>query len=105
MTLADVTFPVSLEWAKAHALVFDTSLAERLAELHAAHGTPNCWPIAAPVGDGRYYLHAEVLTEVLPGGLLHAMWSAADLAILMPNVEVVPLGDVQPPPPPEPPDL
>ena len=97
MTLADVTFPVSLEWAQAHALVFGKPLADRLAELHSQHGNANCWPIAAPVGDGRYYLHADVLTEVMPGGLLHGMWSAADPAILLPAVEVLPLADVLPP--------
>lgn len=103
MTLADVTFPVSLEWAKAHALVFEKPLAGRLAQLHAEHGTSNCWPIAAPLGDGRYYLHADVLTEVLPGGLLHVMWSAADLSILLPAVEVLSLADVLlPQPDPEP---
>lgn len=97
MTLGDVSFPVSSEWAYAHALVFGEVLAVRLAELHAEHGTTNCWPIAAPVGDGRYYLHAHVLLEVMPGGLLHSMWSAADPAILLPSVEVVPLSEVLPP--------
>lgn len=96
MTLADVTFPVSLEWAQAHALAFGQPLADRLAQLHAEHGTPNCWPIAAPVGDGRYYLHADVLTEVMPGGLLAGMWLAADPEILLPAVEVLPLADVLP---------
>lgn len=96
MTLSDVVFPVSPEWAKAQALVFGKPLADRLAQLHAEHGTANCWPIAAPVGDGRYYLHADVLTEVMPGGLLHEMWAAADPAILLPAVEVVPLADVLP---------
>lgn len=97
MTLEDVEFPVSLEWCKEHALVFPQPLAERLSELHAAHGSPNCWPIAASLPDGRFYLHADVLTEVMPGGLLHGMWSAADPAILLPAVEVVPLSGVLPP--------
>jgi hypothetical protein len=97
MTLEEVQFPVSLEWCKGYALVFAQPLAERLSELHAAHGNPNCWPIAASLPDGRYYLHADVLTEVLPGGLLHSMWSAADPAILLPSVEVVPIADVLPP--------
>lgn len=99
MTLEDITLPVTSEWAHAHALVFGEPLADRLAELHAQHGTTNCWPIAAPVGDGRYYLYATVLLEVMPGGLLHAMWAAADPAILLPNVEVVPLAEVVPPEP------
>lgn len=94
MTLSDVAFPVSLEWARAHALVFGKPLADRLAQLHAEHGTANCWPTAAPVGDGRYYLYAEVLTEVMPGGLLHEMWAAADQAVVLAEVEVMPLAEV-----------
>ena len=97
MTLEDVEFPVSLEWCREYALVFPQPLAQRLAELHAAHGSPNCWPIAAILPDGRFYLHADVLTEVMPGGLLHGMWSAADMAVLLPAVEVVSLSDVLPP--------
>ena len=97
MTLADIELPISYADASGYALVFGKPLADRLAELHAQHGTPNCWPIAAPTGDGRYYLHAHVLCEVAPGGMLHAMWSAADPAILLPSVEVLPLADVLPP--------
>lgn len=93
MNLSGVAFPVSALWATSHALVFGKPLADRLAELQAEHGTTNCWPIAAPLRDGRYYLHAEVLTEVEPGGLLHAMWEAADKAVLLPAVEVIPWAD------------
>jgi hypothetical protein len=103
MTLEDVEFPVSLEWCKEYALVFPQPLAERLSELHAAHGSPNCWPIAASLSDGRFYLYADVLTEVMPGGLLHGMWSAADPAILLPAVEVVRLSGLLPPVVPIPP--
>ena len=38
-------------------------------------------------------LSADVLTEVEPGGLLHAMWEAADKAVLMEAVEVLPWAD------------
>jgi hypothetical protein len=38
-------------------------------------------------------LSADVLTEVVDGGLLHAMWAAADQEVLLPAVEVVPLAD------------
>jgi hypothetical protein len=103
MTLGDLTLPISHSDAQGLALVFTAQLAERLAELHAEHGTPNCWPIAATLPDGRYYLYGEVLTEVLPGGLLHAMWSAADQSILMSSVEVLPLASVLAMLPPDPP--
>ena len=35
-------------------------------------------------------LSADVLTEIEPGGLLHAMWEAADKAVLNAAVEVLP---------------
>jgi len=107
MTLSDLTLPITHAEAQGLALVFTQQLAERLAELHSQYGTPNCWPIAAPLPDGRYYLHASVLNEVMPGGLLHAMWSAADQSVLMSSVEVMPLATVLamlPPDPPYPPE-
>jgi hypothetical protein len=89
MTLADVALPVTYEWGRQHALVFTAQLAERLAELHAEHGRPDC--LASPVAltDGRLMLTADILTATEPGGWLHAMWEAADKAILLPAVEVV----------------
>lgn len=93
MTLADVTFPISYEWGQAHALVFTTQLAGRLAQLHAAHGSPNCVPVPRVLTDGRFMLSADVLTEVQPGGLLHAMWEAADKAVLNASVTVLPWAD------------
>ena len=91
MTLADVALPVTYEWGRQHALVFTAQLAERLAELHAEHGRPDC--LASPVAltDGRLMLTADILTATEPGGWLHAMWEAADKAILFPAVEVVPI--------------
>jgi hypothetical protein len=38
-------------------------------------------------------LCADVLTEVMPGGLLHAMWIHADQAALLASVEVIPWAD------------
>lgn len=93
MTLADVELPVTLAWGRAHALLFSTDLASRLAALHAQHGTPNCSPAPRQTTDGRMFLSADLLTEVMPGGELHAMWEAADKAILLPGVEVVPLAE------------
>jgi hypothetical protein len=52
--------------------------------------------------DGRLMLSADLLTEVMPGGLLADMWAAADKAVLLPNVEVIPWGDAIALLPPEP---
>lgn len=93
MTLSDVTFPVSYEWGQAHALVFTTQLAGRLAELHGQHGSANCVPVPRVLNDGRLMLSADVLTEIEPGGLLHAMWQAADQQVLGQAVTVFPWSD------------
>lgn len=93
MTLADITLPISYADASGLALVFSPQLAARLAELHAIHGSPNCVPVPRTLTDGRLMLTADILTEVMPGGLLHAMWQAADQAVLLPAVEVVPIAD------------
>lgn len=93
MTLADLQFPVAYEWGVEHALLFTPALAQRLAELHAEHGRPDC--LASPVAltDGRLMLTADILTATDPGGYLHAMWAAADHAVLLPAVEVVPIAE------------
>jgi hypothetical protein len=93
MTLADVSFPVAYEWGVAQALLFSPQLAQRLAELHAEHGRPDC--VARPVAltDGRLMLTADILTATDPGGYLHAMWEAADKEVLLPAVEVMPLAE------------
>jgi hypothetical protein len=93
MTLENITLPISFSEARQLALVFSPALAERLAELHAKHGTPNCVPVPLEMTDGRLMLGGDILTEVAPGGLLAAMWEAADKAVLLPSVEVVPLAD------------
>jgi hypothetical protein len=90
MTLADITLPISDADAKQLALVFAPQLAARLAELHAQHGSANCVPVPRVLTGGRLMLCADVLTEVMPGGLLQAMWAAADQAVLLPAVEVIP---------------
>jgi hypothetical protein len=89
VTLADVSLPVDVEWARAHCLAFTTPLAGRLAELHAMHGSSNLVLVPRTLTDGRLVLGADVLTEVMPGGLLHAMWQAADQSVLLPSVEVI----------------
>lgn len=90
MTLGDVPLPISYDDAKQYALVFTVQLAERLAELHTIHGSPVCVPVPRAMTDGRLMLCADLLTEVGPGGLLHAMWQAADQAVLLSSVEVLP---------------
>jgi len=93
MTLSDLTLPISYDDARQYALVFTPQLAGRLAELHAEHGNTNCVPMPRVLTDGRLMLCADVLTEVMPGGLLHAMWAAADQATLLASVEVIPWGE------------
>ena len=93
MTLGDFTLPISYEEARQWALVFDGELAQRLAEIHAEHGSNKCRPMPSVMTDGRLMLCADLLTEVMPGGLLHAMWEAADKAVLNASVEVMPWAD------------
>ena len=89
MLLRDLSLPISAAEARGIALVFAPSLAARLGQLHAAHGSSNCVPVPSPLVDGRLMLCADVLTEVRPGGLLAAMWGAADQTVLGAAVEVV----------------
>jgi hypothetical protein len=93
MTLGDLTLPISYEDARQYALVFDVTLAQRLGEIHAEHGSQKCRPVPRVLTDGRLMLSADVLTEVMPGGLLHAMWEAADKEVLAQAVEVMPWAD------------
>jgi hypothetical protein len=103
VTLADLTLPISLADARGLALVFTPQLAARLAELHAQYGSTNCVPVPRVLTDGRLMLSADVLTEIAPGGLLHAMWAAADQQVLGASVEVMPWADAVALLPPDPP--
>lgn len=103
MTLSDITLPISYDEAKGYALVFTPQLARRLAELHAIYGTPNCVPMPRALTDGRLMLCGDLLTEIEPGGLLHAMWAAADKAVLNASVEVLPWAEAIALLPPDPP--
>lgn len=89
MTLSDVALPITDAWGKTHALVFAPAIAQRLAEIHAQHGSSKCVPMPRQLTDGRLMLSADILTEVMPGGLLADMWEAADKAVLLPAVEVI----------------
>lgn len=105
MTLSDVQFPVTYEWGLSNALVFTPQLAQRLAELHAQYGRPDCIAMPLTLMDGRLMLNADILTAIEQGGWLHEMWQAADKSILLPAVEVLPWGDavaMLPPPMPMP---
>lgn len=93
MTLGDLTLPISYDDARQYALAFTPALAGRLAELHDIHGSNKCRPVPRTMTDGRLMLSADVLTEVEPGGLLAAMWAAADKAVLNAQVEVLPWAD------------
>jgi hypothetical protein len=93
MTLQDIALPVTYEWGRAHALVFSPRLAQRLAELHAQYGRPDCIAMPKRLNDGRLMLSADILTAIQPGGWLHAMWEAADKAMFLPAVEVIPWAD------------
>jgi hypothetical protein len=93
VTLGDLTLPIAYAEARSLALVFTPTLAARLAELHRLHGSRNCVPVPLAMTDGRLMLGADLLTEVEPGGLLHAMWEAADKAVLLSSVEVIPWAD------------
>jgi len=90
MTLSDIDIPPSVEFSLAHALVFTPELAQRLAELHAEYGRPDCVAIPRQLTDGRLMLSATLLHAIQPGGWLHEMWEAADKAVLLPAVEVIP---------------
>jgi hypothetical protein len=103
MNLADLTLPISYEDAKGYALAFTPALAGRLAELHRLHGSQKCVPMPRTLTDGRLMLSADILTEVMPGGLLHAMWEAADQAVLLASVEVISWSDAVALLPPDPP--
>ena len=103
MKLADLTLPISYYDASGLALVFTPQLAARLAQLHGQHGSTNCVPVPRTLTDGRLMLSADVLTEIGPGGLLHAMWQAADQAVLGASVEVIPWADAVALLPPDPP--
>jgi hypothetical protein len=93
MTLGDLALPISYADARQYALVFKPQLAARLAELHGIHGSNKCRPVPRTLTDGRLMLSADVLTEIGPGGLLEAMWNAADKAVLNASVEVLPWAD------------
>jgi hypothetical protein len=92
MTLPQL-LSADLATLRQYALVFDASLAGALAAKWQQHGNTNCVPMPVTLTDGRYMLSADVLSEVHPGGLLHAMWAASDLQAIAAGTEVMPWAD------------
>lgn len=101
MTLFDLTIPVSYEWGKSHALLFNAALAQRLAEVQGQHGDPRHVPAPRLLTDGRWMLTADILTECVPGGLVYGGFSHLDAARFG-EIEVVPLAQAVALLPPEP---
>jgi hypothetical protein len=93
MTLSEIDIPPSVEFCQNHALVFSPQLAQRLAELHATYGRPDCIAMPRQMTDGRLMLPATLLYAIQPGGWLHEMWEAADKATLLASVAVIPWAD------------
>ena len=92
MTLDELDLPVTAEWGRQNALVFDAALAQRLAEVQAEHGDPRHVPVAVPLSGGRFMLLADILTECLPGGLVYGGFSQLDAGRFS-EIAVVPLAD------------
>jgi hypothetical protein len=88
MTLPQL-LAASLAVQRQYALVFDASLAGALAAKWSEHGSTNCVPSPVLLDDGRYMLSADVLSEVGPGGLLHAMLQASDHAAIAAGTTVM----------------
>lgn len=93
MTLADLDLPIDVAFGRSHFLVFSEALCQRLVNVQAWHGDQRHAPNPQPLTDGRWCLSADVLTECLPGGLVHGGFSHLD-----PNgfsdIEVLPVADV-----------
>jgi hypothetical protein len=79
-----------IETQRQWALVFGVQLTQALQAKWQQHGSVNAIPNAILLTDGRYMLPADVLSEVLPGGLLHAMWAASDHAAIAAGTTVLP---------------
>ena len=102
MTLADITLPVELAWARQHALVFSAALAARLAQVQDEVGDTRYRLTPQVLTDGRYMTGADLLTECTPAGFLYAAFSRLD-ASRFDEIEVVPIADAIALLPPEPP--
>jgi hypothetical protein len=80
MTLAEITLPVDLQWARLHALVLSAELANRVLEVQDELGDNRYRLEPIALANGTYWIGADLLTECLPGGFLHAAFSLLDTA-------------------------
>jgi len=83
----------SVDIQRQYALVFSTQLAAALHEKWEEFGSTNCVLEPVALTDGRLVLSADLLSEVIPGGLLHAMWLNSDKSIIAAETEVMPWAD------------
>jgi hypothetical protein len=74
------------------AIVFDTALAQRLAEVQGEHGDPRHVPNALLLTDGRYMLTGDILIACQPGGVVHGGFSHLD-ASRFDEIDVIALAD------------
>jgi hypothetical protein len=92
MTLQQL-LAADIDTLRQYALVFPSQLSQALAAKWSEHGSTLCVPVPRQLTDGRYMLSADVLSEVRPGGLLHAMWAASDVQAIAAGTEVLPMAD------------
>lgn len=93
MTLQEITMPVDVVWARQHALVFASDMAQRLVQVQDEIGDTRYRLEPQLLTDGRYMCNADLLTECLPGGFLHAAFTRLD-ASRFGEIEVVPMAEV-----------
>lgn len=92
-TLAELLqyLPLPASYCVRFALVFSAALAERLAEVEGeAGGDFRTGPVL--LTDGRYMLHADLLSEVGIGGLYAAAFSMLD-SDRFSEIEVIPFDE------------
>jgi hypothetical protein len=86
--------PVSADYGRQWALVFDEELAERLADVQAGHPTQH-WARPVQLTDGRWLLCGDLLSEVPNGlygvGFHHLNASRFDEIAIVPWAEAVAL--------------
>lgn len=92
MNLAQIV-AADLATQRQYALVFGEQLAQSLAQKWQQYGSTNCVPAPLRLVTGNWMLCADILSEVVEGRLLHAMWANSDLAAIEAGVAVVPLAD------------
>lgn len=83
MTFTDLlSSPADLATLRGLWLVLSPEVAAALAAKQAAHGSPvhRVEPVAGPVADPRFALCADLVTEIRPGGIHHALFASFDVA-------------------------